>query len=230
MISTNPDNGNSVAKNSTVTVNVSSGVGKIALPNLTGSQASQAEQQLKNLGFTNVVPVSDAQSTAPSGQVDHMTPGAGSYPPNQQITLYVSGGAIQVPNVVNQTAAEAQAILQQDGFQVQTNSTPAPADQMVQPGTVYNQNPAANQAEPKGTLIQIFVQPQNATCHADADGHHPGRRRGTPTSTPTEGGRRRPARRRPATGTVTAAAETAPATCSPCPASVRPASKRSSRR
>ena len=34
---------------------------------------------------------------------------------------------------------------------------------MVQPGTVYNQNPAANQVEPKGTLIQIFVQPQNAT-------------------------------------------------------------------
>jgi hypothetical protein len=41
---------------------------------------------------------------------------------------------------------------------------------MVEPGTVYNQNPAANQVEPKGTLIQIFVQPQNAT----------------PTQTPTD--------------------------------------------
>ena len=56
-----------------------------------------------------------------------MTPAPGNYPPDQQITLYVSGGGIQVPNVVNQTAAEAQAILQQDGFNVQTNSTPAPA-------------------------------------------------------------------------------------------------------
>ena len=43
---------------------------------------------------------------------------------------------------------------------------------MVQPGTVYNQNPAAQQVEPKGTLIQIFVQPQNATT--------------TPTPTPTD--------------------------------------------
>ena len=43
VISTNPDNGNSVAKNSTVTVNVSTGAANIALPNLTGSQASQAE-------------------------------------------------------------------------------------------------------------------------------------------------------------------------------------------
>jgi len=101
-----------------------------------------------------------------------MTPAPGTYPPGQQITLYVSGGGVKVQNVVNQTAAEAQAILQQDGFQVQINSTPAPADQMVQPGTVYNQNPAANQVEPKGTLIQIFVQPQNAT--------------NTPTPTPTD--------------------------------------------
>jgi serine/threonine-protein kinase len=192
VISTNPDNGNSVAKGSTVTVNVSTGAAKIALPNLTGSSAAEAEQQLKNLGFTNVNPVQDQQSTAQSGSVDHMTPGPGNYPPDQQITLYVSGGSVQVPNVVNQTAAEAQAILQQDGFQVATNSTPAPADQMVEPGTVYNQNPAANQVKPKGTLIQIFVQPQNATppptpTPADTT-DTPTAPPTTPTDTPTDGG------------------------------------------
>jgi eukaryotic-like serine/threonine-protein kinase len=190
VISTSPDNGNSVAKNSNVTVNVSTGAANIALPNLTGSQASQAEQQLKNLGFTNVTPVTDAQSTAPSGQVDHMTPAPGNYPPNQQITLYVSGGGQSVPNVVNQTAAEAQAILTQDGFQVATNSTPAPASQMVQPGTVYNQNPAANQVEPKGTLIQIFVQPQNATSTPTPTDSGTPTGTATPTGspTPTDGG------------------------------------------
>jgi serine/threonine-protein kinase len=190
VISTNPDNGNSVAKNSTVTVNVSTGAANIALPNLTGSQASQAEQQLKTLGFTNVTPTVDAQSTAPSGQVDHMTPAPGSYPPNQPITLYVSGGGQHVPNVVNQTAAEAQAILTQDGFQVTTTSTPAPASQMVQPGTVYNQNPAANQVEPKGTLIQIFVQPQNATSTPTPSDTNTATGTATPTGggTPTDGG------------------------------------------
>ena len=200
VISTNPDNGNSVAKNSTVTVNVSTGAANIALPNLQGSQASQAEQQLRTLGFTNVTPTVDAQSTAPSGQVDHMTPAPGSYPPNQPITLYVSGGGQKVPNVVDQTAAVAQAILRQDGFQVQTTSTPAPASQMVQPGTVYNQNPAAQQVEPKGTLIQIFVQPQNATSSptpsdtstptgtATPTGGGTPTDGGTPTNTPTTGG------------------------------------------
>jgi serine/threonine-protein kinase len=180
VISTNPDNGNSVAKNSTVTVNVSTGAGTIALPNLTGTSAAQAEQQLKNLGFTNVNPVADAQSTAASGTVDHMTPAPGNYPSGQQITLYVSGGGIAVPNVVNQTVAEAQAILQQDGFQVQTTSTPAPSSQMVEPGTVYNQNPANGQVEPKGTLIQIFVQPQSTSTATPTDTGTP-----TDTSSPT---------------------------------------------
>jgi beta-lactam-binding protein with PASTA domain/tRNA A-37 threonylcarbamoyl transferase component Bud32 len=193
VVSTNPDNGNSVAKNSTVTVNVSSGAATIALPNLTGSQAAQAEQQLKTLGFTNVNPVTDAQSTAATGTIDHMTPAPGNYPSNQQITLYVSGGGQTVPNVVNQTAAVAQAILQQDGFKVSIDSTPAPASQMVEPNTVYNQNPAANQVEPKGTLIQIFVQPQNATSTATP----------TDTSTPTDTGSPTPTDTSTATTTPT---------------------------
>jgi serine/threonine-protein kinase len=188
VISTNPDNGNSVAKNSNVTVNVSTGPANIALPNLTGTQASQAEQQLKTLGFTNVTPVQDQQSTAQSGTVDHMTPAPGNYPPTQQITLYVSGGGTQVPNVVNQTATVAQAILTQDGFHVSTTITPAPASQMVQPGTVYNQNPAAQQVEPKGTLIQIFVQPQNVTSTPTPSNSGSPTDTSTPTGTPTDGG------------------------------------------
>jgi serine/threonine-protein kinase len=191
VISTNPDNGNSVPKNSNVTVNVSTGAAKIALPNLTGSQASQAEQQLKNAGFTNVTQVADAQSTAPSGQVDRMTPGPGRYPSDQQITLFVSPGGVKVPNVVNQTAAEATAILQGDGFQVQTISTPAPASQMVEPGTVYNQNPPENQVEKTGSTVQIFVQPQNPTptpTTTPTDTTTPTTPPTSPTTTPTDGG------------------------------------------
>jgi beta-lactam-binding protein with PASTA domain len=100
-----------------------------------------------------------------------------------------------VPNVVNQTAAEAQAILRQDGFNVQTNITPAPASEMVQPGTVYNQNPAANAVEPKGTLIQIFVEPQTTSSPTDTGSptdttsptSPPTSPTDTPTTTPTGG-------------------------------------------
>jgi len=174
VISTSPDNGNSISKGGTVNVYVSKGVSNITLPNLQGSQATTAALQLKNLGFTNVTSVPDTQSTLQSGEVDHTTPSAGgSYPPGEAITLYVSGGGLAVPNVVNQTAVEAQQILQADGFSVQTISTPAPANQMVQPGTVYNQNPGANSVKPKGTRIQIFVEP-TATSSA------------TPSTTPSD--------------------------------------------
>src|SRR6201986_2220345 len=164
VISTNPDNGNSVAKNSNVTVNVSTGPANIALPNLQGQQSSAAQAQLKNAGFSNVSVVSDSQSTLPSNEVDHQSPAPGSYPPNQAITLYVSGGGIKVPSVTNDTAAEAIATLTGLGFtNVHTVSTSAPASQMVEPGTVYNQTPASGQVVPSSALIQIFVQPQSAT-------------------------------------------------------------------
>jgi beta-lactam-binding protein with PASTA domain/tRNA A-37 threonylcarbamoyl transferase component Bud32 len=173
VISTSPDNGNSVAKGSNVTVNVSSGTAAINLPNVVGSQYSAAQTQLQNLGFTSVNSVADPNSTAPSGQVIKMSPSPGSYQSGQQITLTYSGGGIAVPNVVNQTATEANAILTQDGFSVSTNSTPAPPSQMVAPGTVYNQNPPAGTVEPKGTQIQIFVQPETTASS-------------TPTATPTD--------------------------------------------
>src|ERR1700761_8201321 len=183
VISTSPDNGNSVSKNSTVTVNVSTGPSNVSLPNVQGQQATAAQTNLQNLGFTNVSLVQDQQSTLPSGEVDHMTPAPGSYPTNQPITLYYSGGGIQVPNVTNETVTEASQTLTQDGFAVEVTSTPAPASEMVQPETVYNQNPPAGQVEPKGTSIQIFVQPQNAsTAPTPSTSPTP-----TPTATDTTG-------------------------------------------
>ena len=164
MISTNPDNGNSVAKNSTVTVNVSTGRREHRPAQPPGSQATAAEQQLKNLGFTNVNPVSDTQSTAPSGTGRPHDPGAGQLPAEP------ADHAVRVrrrhPGAQRGEPDRGRGAGDPEAGRVhtcQTTSTPAPASQMVQPGTVYNQNPAANQVEPKGTLIQIFVQPQNGT-------------------------------------------------------------------
>jgi eukaryotic-like serine/threonine-protein kinase len=164
VIGTTPPYGNLVSKNSTVTVNVSTGPSSINLPNLQGTPVAQANSTLKGLGFTTITQAPDQQSTLPAGQVDHMSPAPGSsYPPDQPITLYVSGGGVQVPNVTNQTEAEAEATLQHYGFtNIQVVSTPAP-DQTVTPGTVYNQNPAPSSVAQTSQQIQIFVQPQTST-------------------------------------------------------------------
>jgi len=80
------------------------------------------------------------------------------------------------------TAAVANATLTQDGFTVTQNSTPAPADQMVQPGTVYSQNPAPGTIEQKGASIQIFIQPENSTPTTSPTDT------GQPTTSPTDTG------------------------------------------
>jgi beta-lactam-binding protein with PASTA domain/tRNA A-37 threonylcarbamoyl transferase component Bud32 len=187
VISTNPDNGNSVAKNSQVTVNVSTGPSNINLPNTQGQQGTAEQTSLQNAGFTNVSLVPDQQSTLKSGEVDHQTPAPGSYPPNQPITLYVSGGGTAVPDVTNETVAEATQTLSTDGFTPQVVSTPAPADEMVQPGTVYNQTPTAGTVESQGSSITIFVQPQNSPTPTPTPSDtftSPS----TPPTTPTDGG------------------------------------------
>jgi serine/threonine-protein kinase len=161
VIRTSPPNGNSISKGGTVTVYVSSGAAKIQVPNVTGMQQAAAQQKLASVGLNNVTTQPDAQSTLPQGQVDHMNPAGGSYvDPNTQITLYVSGGGVQVPSVIGDTAVQAQQILNGQGFQVTINVDPAPPGQPVPPGTVWSQNPAANTAKPSGSTVQIFVQPQ----------------------------------------------------------------------
>ena len=161
VIRTSPPNGNSISKGGTVIVYVSSGAAKIQVPNVTGMQQAAAQQKLASVGLNNVTTQPDAQSTQPQGQVDHMTPAGGTYvDPNTQITLFVSGGGVQVPSVIGDTAVQAQQILNGQGFQVTINVDPAPPGQPVPPGTVWSQNPAANTAKPSGSTVQIFVQPQ----------------------------------------------------------------------
>jgi serine/threonine-protein kinase len=192
VISTDPGSGSSIAKGGTVTVNVSAGAGTILLPNVGGEQYNAAYEQLKALGFTNINPVSDNQSSLPSGEVDHMTPAAsGKYAPSQPITLYVSGGGVAVPNVSNGTESyqEAEQILSGDGFIPVLSAIPA-TGQTVAPGVVYNQNPPANTVKPRGSKVQIFYEPLNATPSpsASASATSPTPTPSATTPTPTASG------------------------------------------
>jgi PASTA domain len=129
---------------------VSSPAGNAQPPDCPAHQAGPAPSPSATTASSQPAPSQGRQQTPPA---THSSSASAS--PTAQL--------VEVPNVVNQTAAEAQAILHQDGFQVQANSIPAPPDQGVEPGTVYQQSPAAGQDELKGTLVQIFVQPQAAT-------------------------------------------------------------------
>jgi serine/threonine-protein kinase len=167
VIKTDPAGGDSIAKGGTVKVYVSKGQGSIKIPDVTKLSQQDAQAKLTTAGFTNVVPVPDPQSTLPQGEVDHTNPVPGtSIPPGQQITLYVSGGGVKVPDVSSQgyTEAEAQALLNSAGFKnINWETKPAGSGQMVQPGTVYFQSPTAGTVTPTDTQITVFVQPEQAT-------------------------------------------------------------------
>jgi serine/threonine-protein kinase len=175
VISTNPAGGSSIAKGGTVTLDVSTGAGKIPLPNVQNEQANAAEQQLHSLGFTNVQQ-QPFNSNLPSGEVDHMSPAANAkYAPSQPIVLYVSGGDITVPPLTGVPLSTAEAELKSYGFTSQPSVSNAngPVSQNIPVGTVWNQIPAAGKSEPPNTVITLFVQQTAATPST------------TPTASPT---------------------------------------------
>jgi serine/threonine-protein kinase len=172
VINTNPPNGQSVPKGSSVTVFVSSGIANALLPDVTNQPQDQAQSTLSTAGFTHVTLLTDAQSTLPSGEVDHMTPAPNKkYPPDTQVTLYISGGGVKVPQVVGLSLSSAQATLSSFGLKWTIQQIPGPVGDNIAPLTVWNQNPASNTSVPRGSSVTLFVQPPGPTS--------------SPTPTPT---------------------------------------------
>jgi eukaryotic-like serine/threonine-protein kinase len=188
VISTTPTEGSSITKGGTVTLYVSSGAGSILLPNVQGTQYANAVQQLRQLGFTNIIPVADNQSTLPSGEVDHMSPAANQkYAASQQITLYYSGGGIAVPTLTGVPVSTAIQELKSSGFTVAPSVDEAngPVGQNIPVGTVWNQIPGPGKSVPSNTVITLFVQQSAPTPTATPTTSAPTTPPATPTPTPT---------------------------------------------
>ncbi|TVZ01675.1 Stk1 family PASTA domain-containing Ser/Thr kinase [Trebonia kvetii] len=189
VIRTDPAGGDSIAKNGTVKVYVSTGAGTIKIPDVTKLSQQDAENQLKNAGFTNVQTQTDDQSTLPTGEVDHTQPVPGTpIPSDQQITLFVSGGSVKVPDVISGglTQSEAQTVLNGDGFNnIHFIVIAAQNGQMVEPGTCYFQNPTAGTVKPTSTLITVYVQPAQTSTPTPSTSTTPTTST-SPTTTPTD--------------------------------------------
>jgi serine/threonine-protein kinase len=177
VISTSPPAGQQVPKNSTVTLVVSSGAGKVPVPNVVQETAAAAMSQLQALGF--IVSEQPApNSAAPSGTVVRQTPAAGTQAARgSTVTIYVSGGGVPVQNVIGDPAGTAQQILQGEGFIVDTKVVPGPAGST--PGDVFSQTPSSGTL-PKGGTVTIYVAQQPTPTPST-----PTPTPSTPTPTPT---------------------------------------------
>ncbi len=160
---TEPAAGSSVARDSNVTLYVSSG--KVDLPELRNMSATEAQQQLIVLGLVADVQQVETNEHDP-GTVFEMSPLPGLVDQGSVVTLRVAAApsTVAVPNVVGDDVATATSKLTGAGLKVTQNTA---SHATVAAGRVISQNPSAGIQVANGTTVTITVSsgpPPTATA------------------------------------------------------------------
>ena len=141
-------------KGSSVVIWVSTGVPKVDVPSLVGTQSTDAVGALKDAHLKPEV--HEVPSAKPAGEVTAQDPPPGTkQPEGSTVRINVSKGPtpVSVPSVIGQPISTASSVLQALGFKVATNfvDSPQPAN------TVIDQSPASGQSAGKGSVISLSV-------------------------------------------------------------------------
>ena len=121
VISSDPGVGTRIRKDSTVTLDVSRGPNRPAVPVLAGLSQAAAEQAVKDAGLAVGRVTRRSSDSVPKGEVVSSDPAAGAkQQPNTPIDLVVSSGPapVDLPNVVGEPLDQATSDLEDAGFKV----------------------------------------------------------------------------------------------------------------
>jgi serine/threonine-protein kinase len=155
IISQTPPPGDQAAKASKVDVTVSTGKDKTSVPSLVGlTSQDQARAALvdANLVLGKVTPVDSDQ---PAGAVVAQgTPAATLVDAGTAVTISISNGQVKVPDVTNESEAQARSDLINAGFEPNVIKQ---EDATATPGTVLAQSPKGGASAVKGTQVTITV-------------------------------------------------------------------------
>lgn len=153
-----PEAGEEAESGSEVTLTVSSGEQRVEIPDVVGLSEADARSVLGDEGFRDIRPELVFDPEVEAGEVVAQNPEAGEEAPlSATITLQISQGAEEraVPEgLAGRTAAEAEGILVQQGFEVAQaleNSTSVPQ------GTVIRTNPGAGTVLEVGETVTLVV-------------------------------------------------------------------------
>ncbi len=127
----------------------------VPVPDVAGQDPYPALLTLGGASF-QVTVVPTPSDTVPSGKVIGTDPAAGTpLPRGSAVKLLVSSGAaaVNVPNVVGQTKAVAEAVLTGAGFSVRETFVNAGPSKT---GTIVSQSPSGGSA-PKGALVAVTI-------------------------------------------------------------------------
>ena len=153
-----PAAGATVEEGSDVDLTISGGPDTVQVPGVEGLTEAQARSNLEAAGFSNVSVRPVDSLDVDEGRVVSVTPAEGSQASRTQaITLSVSTGTVEMPDVVNQTESQARATLREQGIgagqivrqDVERDDVPA--------GTVVETDPGAGTDVNSGDQITLLV-------------------------------------------------------------------------
>ena len=154
VIRTEPTAGEQVEEGTTVLLVVSTGPDQFQIPDVRGKTQQEAIDQLEELGLKVTGFENDNDPDVEKGRATRTDPVAGTeVAADQEIILYVSSGQVEVPELRNKSAAEAQQELIKLGLladvqQIETNE--------YSPGIVFEQNPLPGLVD-QGSVVTLRV-------------------------------------------------------------------------
>jgi beta-lactam-binding protein with PASTA domain/tRNA A-37 threonylcarbamoyl transferase component Bud32 len=157
VIGTSPTEGTTVQKGSTVTLIVSRGKEKVAVPDVTGKTRDEAERLLRDAELASSVSEREDERAEP-GTVLEQDPAAGTQvAKGRTVDLVVAKAPadVPVPGVIDATERDAVRTLEDAGFKVSKQDGAATTPD--EDGIVLEQDPAPETPRPKGSTVTITV-------------------------------------------------------------------------
>ena len=153
---TDPEGGTEQRAGSRVKLYVSTGPERVEVPGVVGLDVQDARAELSGAGLTPVV--NRVESDEPEDEVTGQNPAEGTeVDEGTRVTINVSEGPpeeVPVPNVEDESLAEARDRLQDAGFRVSVEEE-VTTDQ-EEDGIVLSQSPSSGQ-HPRGTRVTLTV-------------------------------------------------------------------------
>jgi eukaryotic-like serine/threonine-protein kinase len=157
VIETSPPEGTTVRKGTTVTIVVSRGKEKVAVPDVVGESRDAAERTLQDAGLQTSVREQESDEQEP-GTVLSQDPAAGTQlAKGKTVTLVVAKAPadVPVPGVIDSTRPEARQALEDAGFEVEVQRQPVETPD--EDDIVLDQDPSPDTPRPKGSTVTIVV-------------------------------------------------------------------------
>lgn len=156
VISQTPAGGSRVQPGTRVKITVSSGDGRIEVPDVTGYDQTGAISRLVSAGFDYLIETAESD-TVPAGIVLSQTPTGGMKArPGEKVTIVVSMGdsRIEVPDVTGYDQISAISILVSAGFEYYIDTAESDT---VPAGNVISQTPAGGTTAKPGERITLVI-------------------------------------------------------------------------